>query len=171
MEQIGSSAQPAEAEQTEQFLLFQVEKELFGVPILKIQEIIGYRDVTPIPNTPKFLRGVINLRGIVAPVVDLRRQFGFADREYDRFNVIVIIHAYGKIMGVIVDSVRDVVGFSKSAIQPRPEFSSRINTAFISGVVSRESEMTVLLDLDRVLTDEQMGILDQAAQEAHGRNN
>lgn len=145
-----------------QYMVFQVEREIFGIGILKVQEIIGYRAVTPIPNTPPFLRGVINLRGVVVPVVDLRRQFGFKDREYDRFNVIVIVHTCDKIMGIIVDSVRDVTGIAAPDIRPRPEFASRINTDFIEGVVNRDNELIVLLDIDRVLTDEQIGILDRA---------
>lgn len=153
-----------EMEDGDQYLVFQVEDEAFGVPILTVQEIIGYRDVTPIPNTPPFLRGVLNLRGVVVPVVDLRRQFGMETKEYNRFNVIVIVHACDKILGVIVDMVKDVHHVAAKEVQPRPEFASRINTEFISGVVSNEDSMMILLDLDRIFTDAQIGILDRATQ-------
>jgi purine-binding chemotaxis protein CheW len=132
-----------------QYLTFTLGQEEYGIEILVVQEIRGYAAVTPVPNTPRHVRGVMNLRGTIIPVIDLRRLFGLAEVEYSRFNVIVVVTVGSKVMGVLVDAVSDVLTLPPENIQP-PDFGEAGGGA-VSGLAQAGDKVVLLLDIDRVL--------------------
>lgn len=142
-----------------QFLTFNVENEEYGVDVLAVQEIIRYRKPTIIPNTPESMRGVINFRGEVIPVIDLRKKFGFETKEYNQFTVIIIIDVIGKTLGMIVDQVSDILSFSEENIQETLDFSSDIDTDFISGMAKLDDRLIILLKLEKLLSFSEINLL------------
>ena len=142
-----------------QFLTFIVENEEYGVDVLTVQEIIRYKKPTVIPNTPEAVRGVINFRGEVIPIIDLRKKFGFDTKKYNRFTVIIIIEILGKIIGMIVDQVSDILSFSKEDIQETLDFSSDIDTEFISGMAKLDDRLIILIKLEKLLSFNEYKVL------------
>lgn len=132
-----------------QFLTFLVGEEEYGLDILKVQEVKGYSAITPIPNAPDFVRGVMNLRGTIIPVVDLRAKFGFSKVDYNRLSVIVVVTVKTKTMGIMVDAVSDVLSIPAEDIQPPPEFGEAVRT--INGLARSGEKVILLLDVDRIL--------------------
>jgi purine-binding chemotaxis protein CheW len=155
MEQIdGLSSRVSFAADGSQYLTFSLGQEEYGVEILKVQEIKGYSTITPIPNTPSHVKGVMNLRGTIIPVVDLRSKLGMPTAEYSPFTVIVVVKVGNKTMGLVVDAVSDVLNIPPRDLQPTPDFGAQVDAAFISGMARAGEKLVVLLDLDRVLTGE-----------------
>ena len=146
-----------------QLVTFTLDAEEYGVEILKVQEIIGYQGFTKIPNVPSFIKGVINLRGSVVPVIDLRLKFGMEERLYDKFTVILILEVRERITGLIVDAVSDVVSIPQADMQPTPDFSSSIRADFISSMARKDDKLIIVLDIDKVLSDEDIEVLESAA--------
>lgn len=136
-----------------QFLTFSLGDELYGVDILRVQEIKGYTAVTRIPNTPAHIKGVLNLRGTIVPIVELRTKFGMPTIEYTMFTVIVVVVVHDKVMGLVVDAVSDVLNIGKQDIQPPPEFGNKVDVSFISGIGKSGDRLVSLLDIDRLLLD------------------
>jgi purine-binding chemotaxis protein CheW len=152
MEQLDTlSSQISFATDGSQFLTFRLGQEEYGVEILKVQEIKGYSAITPVPNTPAYLKGVMNLRGTIVPVVDLRAKFAMAEAEYNQFTVIIVLTVGTKVMGLIVDAVSDVLNIPKKDIQPTPDFGAQVDSQLISGMAKAGEKLVVLLDIDRVL--------------------
>jgi purine-binding chemotaxis protein CheW len=145
---------------TNQFVTFQLGAETYGISILKLNEIIAYQSCTTIPNVPSFIKGVLNLRGIVVPVIDLRERFGMELKDNDQFTVIMILEVSGRIMGLVVDAVSDVLTLNSEDIKPRPHFSTGISTEFISGMGIKDKKFIILLDVDKVLSDEELNMVD-----------
>ncbi|MBN2299171.1 MAG: purine-binding chemotaxis protein CheW [Deltaproteobacteria bacterium] len=145
---------------TSQYVTFLLGDETYGISILKLNEIIAYQDCTTIPNVPNFIKGVLNLRGIVVPVIDLRERFSMETKTYDQFTVIMILDVSGRIMGLIVDAVSDVITLNKENIKPRPSFSAGISTHFIQGMGVKDNKFIILLDVDRLLSDEELNLVD-----------
>jgi purine-binding chemotaxis protein CheW len=143
-----------------QYVTFQLGNETYGISILKLNEIIANQECTTIPNVPGFIKGVLNLRGIVVPVIDLRERFGMEKKAYDQFTVIMILDVSGRIMGLIVDAVSDVVTLAKDSIKPRPNFSTRIGVDFIHGMGVKDDKFIILLDVDRLLSDDELNAVD-----------
>ncbi len=139
-----------------QFVTFYLDDEEYGVEILKVQEIIGLSPVTRVPNLPDFIKGVINLRGIVVPVIDLRIRFGLAGAEYTDRTCIIILKVDDKVFGIIVDTVSEVISISQQNIQPTPSFGSKIRTEFIKGMGKIGERLVILLDAERLLSDEEI---------------
>ncbi|MCC6141027.1 MAG: purine-binding chemotaxis protein CheW [Nitrospira sp.] len=137
-----------------QFLTFQLGEELYGVDILRVQEIKGYTAVTRIPNTPPHIKGVLNLRGTIVPIVELRTKFGMNTIEYTMFTVIVVVVVREKIMGLVVDAVSDVLNIDKKDIQPAPQFGAKVDVSFLNGIGKSGDKLIALLDMDRLLSDE-----------------
>lgn len=140
-----------------QFLTFALGQEEYGVEILKVQEIKGFSAITPLPNSPAFVKGVLNLRGTIVPIVDLRRKFGMPDEEYTKFTVIVVVQVRGdagakQTIGFIVDAVRDVLDVAGTDIQPAPDMHGQIDTAFINGLAKAGEKLVILLDIEKVLS-------------------
>ena len=136
-----------------QFLTFQLGDELYGVDILRVQEIKGYTTVTKIPNTPPHIKGVLNLRGTIVPIVELRTKFGMPTIEYTLFTVIVVVVIQEKIMGLVVDAVSDVLNIDKKDIQPPPQFGAKVDVSFLNGIGKSNDKLVALLDMDRLLSD------------------
>jgi purine-binding chemotaxis protein CheW len=137
-----------------QFLTFQLGDELFGVDILRVQEIKGYTAVTKIPNTPPHIKGVLNLRGTIVPIVELRTKFGMATIEYTMFTVIIVVVVKEKIMGLVVDAVSDVLNIDKKDIQPPPQFGAKVDISFLNGIGKSGEKLIALLDMDKLLSEE-----------------
>ena len=145
-----------------QFLTFRLAQEEYGVEILKVQEIKGYSAITPIPNTPAYLKGVMNLRGTIVPVVDLRSKFSMEQADYNQFTVIIVVTVGAKVMGLIVDAVSDVLSIPKGDIQATPDFGSAVDARYINGMAKAGEKLVVLLDIDRVMN----GVSEAAAAAA-----
>ena len=137
-----------------QFLTFQLGEELYGVDILRVQEIKGYTAVTKIPNTPAHIKGVLNLRGTIVPIVELRTKFGMETIDYTMFTVIVVVVVREKIMGLVVDAVSDVLNIDKQDIQPPPQFGAKVDVSFLNGIGKSGDKLIALLDMDRLLSDD-----------------
>jgi purine-binding chemotaxis protein CheW len=145
---------------TNQFVTFQLGTETYGISILKLNEIIAYQSCTTIPNVPSFIKGVLNLRGIVVPVIDLRERFSMELKDYDQFTVIMILDVSGRIMGLVVDAVSDVLTLNSDDIKPRPHFSTGISTEFISGMGIKDKKFIILLNVDKLLSDNELNMVD-----------
>lgn len=143
-----------------QYLTFSLAGEGYGIDILKVQEIRGWAPVTQMPNTPAFVRGVMNLRGAIVPVIDLRLRFGLTAVEYTKTTVVIVVTVQAatgnRIIGVVVDGVSDVLNVDESDIQPAPDFGATVRTEFIGGLVTTETGMVMLLDMDRLLSVEEL---------------
>jgi purine-binding chemotaxis protein CheW len=146
---INFSAQGA----SRQYLTFNLGDERYGLEILKVQEIIGRTEFTPLPSMPEHVRGVINLRGTVVPVVDLRSRFRMKTRPYDKLTAIVVVNVQSKTMGIVVDTVADVMGIPEESIQDPPSFSAsqKISSDYIAHIGKVGNTMVVLLDIEKVL--------------------
>jgi len=136
-----------------QFLTFSLGDELYGVDILRVQEIKGYTAVTKIPNTPAYIKGVLNLRGTIVPIVELRTKFGMPTIDYTMFTVIVVVVVQDKVMGLVVDAVSDVLEIGKKDIQPAPAFGDKVDVTFLNGIGKSGDKLVSLLDIDRLLLD------------------
>jgi purine-binding chemotaxis protein CheW len=134
-----------------QFLTFTLGNEEFGFDLLKVQEIRGYTAVTPIPNSPRHVRGVMNLRGAVVPVIGLREKFGMETVDYDRFTVIVVVSVGNKVMGLVVDAVSDVLSVPADAIEPPPDLGRETDTSFITGLARTAARLLILVDIEQML--------------------
>ncbi len=156
-----AEARESSAELAGKYLTFRLGGEDFGLMILKVQEIIGMQAITGIPRTPEAVKGVINLRGKVIPVIDLRLKFGLEEAEVSRKTCIIVVQVIREqgdvIMGIVVDEVSEVLEISGSEIEPPPAFGTRVNTDFILGMAKTEDAVKILLDLDRVLTRQEIG--------------
>jgi purine-binding chemotaxis protein CheW len=146
-----------------EYLTFRLGSEEYGIDILKVQEIRGYDAVTRIADAPAFLKGVINLRGVIVPIVDLRLKFQLGDIKYDEFTVVIILNIAGRIVGTVVDSVSDVLELSAEQIRGAPDFDSLLDANFITGLGTVGSEertrMLILLDIEKLMTSPDMGIV------------
>lgn len=134
-----------------QYLTFTFGQEEYGVEIIRVQEVRGFAPITPIPNAPSYVKGVMNLRGTIVPVVDLRAKFGREKVDYDRFNVIIVFNMGAQVRGLLVDAVSDVLSIRKSDIQFPPDFGDSASARFISGLAKAGDKVVLLLDIDQVL--------------------
>ena len=134
-----------------QFLTFQLADEQFGIDILRVQEIKGLTHLTQIPNVPSYIKGVMNLRGTVVPVVDLRHRFSMPAATYNQFTVIIIVTVGVKVMGLVVDAVSDVLNVGDSELEQLPELGGGIDTTFITGMAKSNDSLITLLDIDCLL--------------------
>ena len=148
-----------------EFLTFRLGAEEYGIEILKVQEIRGWENPTAIANTPAFIKGVINLRGIIVPIVDLRLKFK-SEAKYDEFTVVIILSFAQRVVGIVVDAVSDVVTLLPAQMRPAPEFGGALDTRFITGLGTVGSRMLILADIERLLTSKDMQLVDHAAQAA-----
>ena len=149
----GAATQPGLPAETGQYLTFTMGNEDYGVDILCVQEIKGWSGVTHIPNTAPHVKGVMNLRGTVIPVVDLRVKFAMPAREYDKFTVIIVATVRERIVGLVVDAVSDVLDVPVGEVRPVPEFGGRADTRFIRGMAAVGDKLVVLLDMERLFSD------------------
>lgn len=146
-----------------EFLAFTLGSEEYGIDILKVQEIRGYEAVTRIANAPEFIKGVINLRGIIIPVVDMRIKFKLGTPVYDQFTVVIILNIGGRIMGMVVDSVSDVTTLGPEQIKPAPEMGTAFNSDYLMGLGTVDERMLILIDIDKLMSSGEMGLIDKLA--------
>ena len=156
----------AAREATREVLVFVLGKEEYGVDILKVQEIRGYEKVTPIPAAPAYLKGVVNLRGIIVPVIDLRIKFGLADPKYDSFTVVIILRLATRVIGMVVDGVSDVVALAASEVKPAPQLGALVDSSFLAGLATQGERMVLLLDIEKFLSSSELNLLGQAVETA-----
>lgn len=135
----------------EEFVSFILGDELFGVNVLKVHEIIGVTEITPVPNTMQYMKGVINMRGNVVPVVDLRSKFNLEEIPYTEITVIIIVELKNRFIGMIVDTVSDVVDIKESDIHESHEFNTEIETEFIQAIGQFDENLIIILDVDKIL--------------------
>ena len=159
-EQIRAAHEKA-SQELSQYVTFVIADENYGVPVLKVQEIIGMTPIVPVPNSEEFIKGVINLRGSVVPVVDMRKRFRLEEREYDMFTVIIIVEARGLLVGMIVDSVSDVADIPSGSIQETPHLASKIDREFISGIGHINEKLAIILNIERIFSAEEIKSLEQ----------
>ena len=152
-----------DAEGTREFLAFTLGAEEYGIDILKVQEIRGYETVTRIASAPEFIKGVINLRGIIIPVVDMRIKFNLGTPVYDQFTVVIILNVGGRVVGMVVDSVSDVTTLTREQIRPAPEMGSSFDAQVLMGLGTFDERMLILIDIDKLMSSPDMGLLEKLA--------
>jgi len=146
----------------QQFLTFRLAGEEYGVGILTVQEIRGWSSVTKVPHTPAWLLGVINLRGVVVPIIDLRIKFDFASAEYNETTVVIILTVATRVVGVVVDAVSDVITLGAAQIKPAPTLGTGANTSHIIGFGTLDDRMRILMDVEKLMAGADMGLVDKA---------
>jgi purine-binding chemotaxis protein CheW len=147
-------------------LSFRLGGEEYALSILKVQEIRGYDNVTRIASAPDYLKGVVNLRGIIVPIVDMRIKFNVGNPSYDAFTVVIVLNINGHTIGVVVDSVSDVVTLTPDQIKPAPDLGSSVAAEYLQGLGTVGERMLILLDIDKLLSSEDMGLLAAARSAA-----
>lgn len=145
---------------TKEFLTFRLGGEEYGVEVLKVQEIRRYDAVTKIPNAPHFIKGVANLRGDIVPIVDMRIKFNLGDITYDQFTVVIILNLDGRMTGIVVDGVPDVIGLSEKQMRPMPKCGTVIGPEYIKGLGSIEERMLILVDIEKLMNRPDMCLRD-----------
>jgi purine-binding chemotaxis protein CheW len=149
---------------TREYLSFKLGAEEYGIDILKVQEIRGYEPPTRIANSPSFIKGVVNLRGVIVPIVDMRMRFGLHDVQYSAFTVVIILSIASRTVGMVVDSVSDVLELGGEQVRAAPEFHGAIDASYITGLGSvRQGDverMLILMDIEKMMGSPEMGLLD-----------
>ena len=143
-----------------EFLTFKLGSEEYGIEILKVQEIRGYDAVTTIARSPAFIKGVINLRGAIVPIIDMRIKFDLDKADYDQFTVVIIINVSKRVMGIVVDSVSDVITLAADQIKPAPDFAAHLDTGYIIGLGTMDERMLILTDIEKLMSGSDMGLID-----------
>ena len=144
-----------------EFLTFRLGAEEYGIDILRVQEIRSYEQPTRIANAPSFIKGVVNLRGVIVPIVDLRMKLGCDSAEYNSFTVVIVLNVKGRVVGAVVDSVSDVLELASEAIKPAPEMSSSVDAGFITGIGSVSNRMLILMDIESLMASADMGLINE----------
>ena len=152
----------AEARRKE-FLTFRLGAESYGIEILKVQEIRGYEAPTTIANAPAFIKGVVNLRGVIVPIVDLRLKLNCDTVDYNGFTVVIVLNVKGRVVGAVVDSVSDVLELGKDHVKPAPEMNASVDCNYITGIGSVGERMLILMDIEGLMSSADMGLMDQVA--------
>jgi len=147
----------------QEFLVFTLGDEEYGIDILKVQEIRGYDQVTRIANTPPFIKGVTNLRGVIVPIVDLRVKFSQGDVEYNDNTVVIVLNLGQRVVGIVVDGVSDVLSLTADQIRPAPEFAVTLSTEYLTGLGALGDRMLILVNIEKLLNSDEMALLDIAA--------
>jgi purine-binding chemotaxis protein CheW len=163
-----------QATHAREYLTFRLDSEEYGIDILKVQEIRGYENVTKIAGAPPYIRGVINLRGVIVPIVDLRMKFNLSDAKFDDFTVAIILNLAGRTVGAVVDSVSDVLELEAAQIKPVPDFQTMLDADYITGLGSvgtgDEARMLILLDIDKLMSSGDIALVASRAGGAAGAN-
>jgi purine-binding chemotaxis protein CheW len=146
-----------------ELLTFTLGREEYGMDILKVQEIRGYDAVTTIANAPEFIKGVINLRGIIVPIVDMRIKFRLGNVTYNELTVVIILNVASRVVGIVVDGVSDVIALTADQIKPAPEFSSSMDTQYITGLGTVDDRMIIVVDIEKLMTSRDMDLVELAA--------
>jgi len=146
-----------------ELLTFTLGNEEYGIDILKVQEIRGYDAVTTIANAPEFIKGVINLRGIIVPIIDMRIKFNLGNVTYNELTVVIILNVANRVMGMVVDGVSDVIALTTEQLKPAPEFSSTLGAQYITGLGTVDGRMIIVIDIEKLMTSRDMDLVEMAA--------
>jgi purine-binding chemotaxis protein CheW len=146
-----------------EYLTFRLGAEEYGIDILRVQEIRSYEAPTRIANAPAFLKGVVNLRGVIVPIIDLRLKLGCPSAEYNDFTVVIVLNVRSRIVGAVVDSVSDVLELGGEAIRPAPQLNATIDASYITGIGSVADRMLILMDIERLMSSADMGLIEDTA--------
>jgi len=159
----GAAGSNPRTSQGGEFLTFRLGAEEYGIDILRVQEIRSYEQPTRIANAPSFIKGVVNLRGVIVPIIDLRLKLGCGSAEYNGFTVVIVLNVRGRVVGAVVDSVSDVLELGKEQIKPAPELSSNIDAHFITGIGTAKNgeaeRMLILMDIEALMSSADMGLM------------
>lgn len=147
----------------EGYLIFTLGEEEYGIEILKVQEIRGYEQVTRIANTPDFIKGVTNLRGVIIPIIDLRVKFSHQNVTYNDNTVVIVVNLKDRVVGIVVDGVSDVLSLTAEQIRPAPEFAVTLSTEYLTGLGALGERMLILVNIEKLLNSDEMALLDIAA--------
>lgn len=148
----------------QEFLIFTLGDEEYGIDILKVQEIRGYDQVTRIANTPAFIKGVTNLRGVIVPILDLRVKFAQENVIYNENTVVIVLNFENRVVGIVVDGVSDVLSLTQDQIRPAPEFAVTMSTEYLTGLGSLGDRMLILVDIEKLLSSEEMALVDSVTK-------
>lgn len=143
-----------------EFLTFTLGAECYAIDILAVKEIRGYESVTKIANAPAFIKGVINLRGDIVPIVDLRIKFNVGNISYNEFTIVIVLNIHGRIVGVVVDGVSDVVALGAEHIKPPPDFGVAFNGRYLLGLATVNEQMVILVDIAELISSEELGLVE-----------
>jgi purine-binding chemotaxis protein CheW len=143
-----------------EYLSFTLGREEYGIEILKVQEIRGYEEPTQLANAPAFIKGVVNLRGSIVPIVDMRIKFNLESAEYNQFTVVIILNVAGRVVGMVVDSVSDVIQLAGEQVRPAPDFSSTFDTEYITGLGTIDDRMLILVDIEKLMSGDDMALIE-----------
>ena len=144
-------------------LAFKLGNEEYGIKILQVQEIRGYEAVTRIASAPDHVKGVVNLRGTIVPIVDMRIKFRLGEPTYDQFTVVIILNIQDRVVGMVVDSVSDVISLTAEQIKPAPDMGGALDTDYLVGLGTVDERMIILVDIDRLMSSEDMGVIEGIA--------
>jgi purine-binding chemotaxis protein CheW len=156
-------AKPEAAQAGREYLSFVLGDAQYCIDILKVQEIRTYEAPTRIANTPAFIKGVMNLRGNIVPIIDLRVKFGLPEQRYDTQTVVIVLNIGKRTIGVVVDGVSDVISVPASEIKPPPELGGALDTQYLQGLATVNGQMMIVIDIERLMTSRDMAIMDEAA--------
>lgn len=159
-----AATQAAVATRLREFLAFKLGDEEYGIDILRVQEIRSYEEPTRLANVPRFIKGVVNLRGVIVPIVDMRLKFDLAEARYDDFTVVIVLNIGSRVVGIVVDAVSDVITLSSEQLRPVPEFSSSIASDHLLAIGAVDDRMLILLDIEKLMSSPEMGLVDAAVQ-------
>jgi purine-binding chemotaxis protein CheW len=158
-----SVAAPA-ATSVREFLVFKLGSEEYGIDILRVQEIRSYEAPTRIAGAPAFVKGVVNLRGVIVPIVDLRIRFDLASAGYDSFTVVVVLNIGHRVVGIVVDAVSDVITLTPEQLRPVPEFNSKVDADHVMAIGAIDDRMLILVDIEKLMSGADMGLVEGPAQ-------
>ena len=147
-----------------EFLAFKLGAEEYGIDILRVQEIRSYEEPTRIANAPPFIKGVVNLRGVIVPIIDMRMKFNLEQANYDDFTVVIVLNIGSRVVGMVVDAVSDVITLKPDQLRPVPEFNSTIASDHILAIGAVENRMLILVDIEKLMTSSEMGLIESSTQ-------
>ena len=147
-----------------EFLAFKLGAEEYGIDILRVQEIRSYEEPTRIANAPAFIKGVVNLRGVIVPIIDMRMKFNLEQANYDDFTVVIVLNIGSRVVGMVVDAVSDVITLKPDQLRPVPEFNSTIASDHILAIGAVENRMLILVDIEKLMTSSEMGLIESSTQ-------
>ncbi len=147
-----------------EFLAFKLGAEEYGIDILRVQEIRSYEAPTRIANAPAFIKGVVNLRGVIVPIVDMRVKFNLEQVKYDSFTVVIVLNIGSRVVGMVVDAVSDVITLNAEQLRPVPEFNSTIASDHLLAIGAVEDRMLILVDIEKLMSSAEMGLIEQTLQ-------
>ena len=160
---MSTNEKQAESSSLRELLTFTLGKEDYGIDILRVQEIRGDDAVTAIANTPEFIKGVVNLRGIIVPIIDMRIKFHLGNVTYNETTVVIILNVAQRVVGMVVDGVSDVIALTADQIRPSPQFSTALDVQYITGLGTVDQRMIIVIDIEKLMTSGDMDLVEMAA--------